>query len=396
MNSTQHTRTRHPDPSAAPASGPRARRLLGCLAVGAVLLGGCTGASSAGSAPPPTSASSAGSSVGDHLDEAMRGIIGFSGSVVVARGDQVLLSRGYGRADVARGTANGPTTRFDIGDLTEQLTGAAILQLQRQGRLSVEDPVCRYLPRCPVAWRPITIHHLLTHTSGLPNVGDLPEFETSLVTPTTPAEELSWVHGLPLKFTPGSNFRLSMTGYLVLGMVIEKVSGTTYPRFLSAAVLAPLGMVDTGYDSGDDGVAVGYTTGSRPAAVTDRSAGGAAFGLYSTAPDLLLWERGLVTGRLLGATATAAMTTPAFEDTDVHQFGFAYGTYASLGPGPRVLERYAGTGGFRSFLSHDMGTGVTVVVLANQEQTANLYEVGLLMEQTLRSTQQRREHPAAR
>ena len=160
----------------------------------------------------------------------MDGVHGFSGSVLVARGDKVLLSKGYGLADADGGTANGPTTRFRIGSITKQFTGAAILLLQQQGRLTVRDPVCRYLATCPDAWNPITLHHLLTHTSGLPNVTDLAQFQSARGRPTTPAQQLDWVGDLPLEFPPGSTFRYSNTGYLALGLVIEKVSGNELRR----------------------------------------------------------------------------------------------------------------------------------------------------------------------
>ena len=100
---------------------------------------------------------------------------GFSGTVLLARGDRVLLNKGFGLSDAASGRANGPTTRFRIGSITKQFTAAAILLLQQQGRLSVNDPICRYLPTCAKAWQAITIHHALTHTSGLPDSTDLPQ-----------------------------------------------------------------------------------------------------------------------------------------------------------------------------------------------------------------------------
>ena len=302
----------------------------------------------------------------------MDGVHGFSGSVLVARGDKVLLSKGYGLADAAGGTANGPTTRFRIGSITKQFTGAAILLLQQQGRLTVKDPVCRYLATCPDAWKPITLHHLLTHTSGLPNVTDLPQFQSARGRPTTPAQQLDWVRDLSLEFTPGSTFRYSNTGYLALGLVIEKVSGTSYEDFMQTAILKHLGMADSGYDTGDDGVAVGYTTGTTLAFPINMAVPHAAGALYSTAPDLLRWQLALLRGNLLDAGGTATMTTPAVDTTDQPGLGYSYGIYVSLDPAQRVLGHEGGIDGFMSRLRHDTSTGITVVVLTNHEDAPRL------------------------
>ena len=312
----------------------------------------------------------------------MDGVYGFSGSVLVARGDEVLLSKGYGLADAARGTANGPATRFRIGSVTKQFTGAAILLLQQQGRLTVKDPICRYLPTCPKAWKPITLHHALTHTSGLPNYTDLPDFEKARDRPMTPAQQLELLWDLPLDFTPGSEFRYSNTGYLALGLVIEKVSGMSYEDFMQTAVLKPLGMADTGYDTGDDGVAVGYTTGTTLAFPINMTLPYAAGALYSTAPDLLRWQLSLLAGNVLDASGTKAMTTPAVETTDVYGFGYSYGIFVSLDPTHRVLAHEGVIDGFLSWLSHDTSTGITVIVLTNHEDTTRLQHIDEILTQS--------------
>ena len=294
----------------------------------------------------------------------MDGFDGFSGTVLVARGEEVLLSKGFGLADAARATPNGPTTRFRIGSITKQFTAAAILLLQQQGRLTVKDPICRYLPTCPDAWQAITIHHALTHTSGLPNSTDLPQINDARDRPMTPAQQLKLVGNLPLEFTPGSDFQYCNTGYLALGLVIEKVSGTSYEDFLQTAILKPLGMADSGYDTGDDGVAVGYTTGTTPAFPISMVSTHAAGALYSTAPDLLRWQLSLLAGTLLDASGTAAMTTPAVDSTDDPGLGYSYGIFIRVdSPAHRALMHEGDIDGFHSRLSHNTSTGLTVVVL---------------------------------
>jgi CubicO group peptidase (beta-lactamase class C family) len=151
----------------------------------------------------------------------------FSGSVLITQDGEVLLSRGYGSADRELGISNTPQTRFRLGSVTKQFTAMAILILQSQGRLNVQDPICSYIEDCPAAWEDITIHHLLTHTSGITymvgNSGSLP---------ITPAELIALFKESPLDFQPGEGFSYSNCGYWVLGTIIEQVSGQSYEDFI--------------------------------------------------------------------------------------------------------------------------------------------------------------------
>ena len=345
---------------------------------GFVAVIGVTAACAATSAPPtvtslpPTAPRSPDSALTARLEAVMNGIDGFSGSVLVARGEELLLSKGYGLADAARGTANDPQTRYRIGSLTKQFTGTAVLLLQQRGLLRVDDPVCRYLDRCPAAWKAITIHHVLTHTAGLPNVTELPQFEKARGLPTTASRQLDWVRPLPLEFTPGSTFAYSNTGYLAAGLVIEKVSGVSYEEFVQSAILRPLGLADSGYDTGDDGLAMGYSSGTTLAFPINMVVPHAAGALYSTAPDLLRWERALVSGTVLDASGTKAMTTSAVDTTERAGFGYSYGLFVSLDPRKPVVAHDGGIDGFLSHLSHNSATGLTVVVLTNHEDAPNL------------------------
>ena len=195
----------------------------------------------------------------------------------------------------------------------------------------------------------------------------------------TPAQQLEIVGTLPLEFTPGSDFQYCNTGYLALGLVIEKVSGTSYEDFIQTAILKPLGMADSGYDTGDDGVAVGYTTGTTLAFPISMVVPHAAGALYSTAPDLLRWQLSLLAGTLLDASGTAAMTTPAVATTDEPGLGYSYGIFISLDPNHRALIHEGGIDGFLSRLSHDTSTGITVVVLTNHEDATRLQHIDRLL-----------------
>jgi CubicO group peptidase (beta-lactamase class C family) len=237
---------------------------------------------------------------------------GFSGAVIVARGDQVLLREAHGLADAERGVPNTPTTKFRIASITKQFTAAAILVLQRDGKLDVQDPLCKHLEACPVAWRPVTLHHLLTHTSGVPEYLT-PHFMRAAGQPRTIAALLAVVRESPLEFEPGSRFAYSNSGYVLLGQVIGRVSGQPYERFLRAAVLDPLGLKDTGYPdpaAPPEGLAADHARlGERVTLVAPLhpSNARAAGALYSTVDDLHRWSRALDGDALLPPALREAM-----------------------------------------------------------------------------------------
>ncbi len=141
-------------------------------------------------APTDTSAPSADTQMAAKLDEALSALAGegkFSGAILVARDGQVLFSQGYGLANVDLQIPNTPAVKFHIGTITQQFTAMAILLLQQQGKLTVQDPVCKYVQDCPAAWAPITIHQLLIHTSGIPDVNNVPGIREFILHPETPS-----------------------------------------------------------------------------------------------------------------------------------------------------------------------------------------------------------------
>src|SRR5215213_5502043 len=127
------------------------------------------------------------------VDDYLNGLVKqnrFSGAVLVARDGRVVLSKGYGFANLELEVPNTPQTRFRLSSITKQFTAAAVLVLQERGKLNVQDPVCKYVENCPAAWQPVTIHHLLTHTSGIPNMTSFPEFRRAKFFPATPLESI--------------------------------------------------------------------------------------------------------------------------------------------------------------------------------------------------------------
>jgi CubicO group peptidase (beta-lactamase class C family) len=302
------------------------------------------------------------------------------GAVLVARGDTVLLSRGYGVADEASGAPNSATTRFRIGSITKQFTAMAILILQEQGKLRVEDSVCNYLSDCPNAWRPITLRHLLTHTSGVPDYTNFPDFPSLIGTPATLDQLIARFHSLPLEFTPGARWSYSNSGYILLGAVIERVSGQTYSAFLQNHIFGPLGMGDTGYDVNSPPSpqhATGYLRAHEQPVYLDMSEFGPAGALASTVEDLYRWDRALIAHRLVSQQTLDAMFAPAIPCPVggcllPSDRGYGYGWFIAAEAGQTLIYHVGRIDGFLTYNGFSRPDDITVVLLSNLETTAVL------------------------
>ena len=233
----------------------------------------------------------------------------FMGTVLVARGTDVILNKGYGSANLEWDIPNTPTTKFRLGSLTKQFTAASILLLEERGKLKLEDPIKKYVPEAPAAWDSITIVNLLTHSSGIPNFTSLPDYNSLKLRDTPVAKTVATVRDKPLDFVPGEKMTYSNSGYLVLGDVIERITGASYEKFVKDNIFTPLGMKDSGYDSNTAVIprrAAGYMpspTGPVNAGFVHMSIPHGAGALYSTTEDLLRWEQGLFGGKLLSAAS---------------------------------------------------------------------------------------------
>jgi len=243
----------------------------------------------------------------------------FTGGVLVARGDEVLFRRVYGMADRRTGTPLELNSRFRLASVSKQFTAAAVLRLQDEGVLSVEDPVCRWIEDCPPSWARIRLRHLLAHSSGLPDLMARPGWGLRRVTPATPEELTEDSRRYSPSFAPGTKVRYSNAGYNLLGVVVERASGQPLHDYLRAAFFEPLGMTDTGYDDGFSDVVMGYANlGGPPSPQPNANLSiiFAAGALYSTLDDLLVWNRALHGGHLLSPESYRQMIADhAPEDT---------------------------------------------------------------------------------
>jgi CubicO group peptidase (beta-lactamase class C family) len=291
-------------------------------------------------------------------------------AVAVARGDQLLVAKGYGVADVAHATPVTADTVFRIGSVTKQFTAVAILQLVERGELKLTDDVRTYVPEFPAKSRTVTIEHLLTHTSGIPSYTDAANWIELGAKRMTHAQMLALFADAPLGFDPGTRWEYSNSNYYLLGMVIEKVTGKPYAEVIRDRVLAPAGMTASGYCTDTmPGLAAGYSLHDgtpAPAAPVDMSTPYAAGALCSTVGDLLAWQRALDTGVVLAPETIARMRTAAtLANGDSTHYGYAV-FLGDLDGHPRIGHG-GGINGFTSMLARYPDDDVTIAVLANAE-----------------------------
>jgi CubicO group peptidase (beta-lactamase class C family) len=293
-----------------------------------------------------------------------------SGAVLVARDGQIVLSKGYGLADHDRKIPNTPQTRFPIGALTDQFTALAVLMLQEQGKLNVQDPICNYVAECPDTWKAITIQHLLTHSSGLPDFISSPEFHAAMDKPISRAEVIALFKDKPLDFKPGEKPYDNVAGSVLLGEIIERASGQTYPAFLQKNILDPLKMADTTFGSTGHQEALGYQTSAYAANPIDVTNLSSAAGLYSTVEDLYRWQQALDGEQLISHDSWAALLKNQVPFPEAPESGRGYGLIVG-----KYFERpYLGNGstlwGFQGMFDNFPADKVTVIFLGNQENSS--------------------------
>jgi CubicO group peptidase (beta-lactamase class C family) len=297
--------------------------------------------------------------------------LGFSGSILIAQGDNILVSKSYGMANIEFDIPNSAQTIFRLGSITKQFTAMAMMILQEEGRLNVQDLICDYVPNCPETWQSVSIHHLLTHSSGIPNYTNFSDFEFQKK--YTVNEIIDTFIDMPLRFPPGSGFRYSNSGYVVLGFIIEQVSGnSSYEEFLDENIFQPLHMMNTGYEHNNqnlEGRASGYmqmadkTLGN--ADYVDMSTPFSAGALYSTVEDLYLWDRALYTETLVSENSLEMMFSNYESD-----YGYGWNSFKIAG---RNVKAHGGDiFGFSANIARFVDDDVVIIVLSNIENVDTL------------------------
>lgn len=308
------------------------------------------------------------------VQEHMRapGAVGIT--VAVARGEEFVYRKAYGFADLEFAVNADEETLFRIGSVTKQFTAASILKLAERGKLSIDDPLTKFLPDYPTHGREITLRHLLTHTSGITNYTDLgPEWERLKSLELSDDELVAMWKDKPLDFEPGSRWSYSNSGYYLLGMVVARVSGKPWAEFLRETFLDPLKLTRTRYDSNAELLpnrAQGYAfdkdvfTNDDPIGMSQPGAAGA---LISTAGDLVRWQQALVAGRAVKPESYEEMTMPFFL-SDGHETRYGMGLQLDLRDGQRRVWHGGGINGFNSVLLYYPDAKLHVAVISNSER----------------------------
>jgi D-alanyl-D-alanine carboxypeptidase len=300
----------------------------------------------------------------------------FSGVVLAAKNGEVIFRQAFGIGNREWEIPNTPETKFRIGSITKQFTAAAILRLAERGKLNVADRLGQYFPEIPRSWHDVTIHQLLTHTSGVPSYTNLPDFLSRMsLEERTPQQIIELTSGQALDFPSGDRFSYSNTGYVLLGCIVESVSAQTYPAFLNDEFFLPLGMVDSGYDDTSKIVecrAAGYTCIDgkwRHARFIAMSLPYAAGGLYSTADDLYLWSKALMNGDVIQPSLLQEMVRD-------QGHGYGYGWFVGSVGGRSLVNHGGAINGFLGTLDLHIDDDLTVIVLSNLQGS----EVSLIAE----------------
>ena len=296
-------------------------------------------------------------------------------SVAVAKSDEIILDRGFGKADLEWNLPADETAVFRIGSVTKQFTAAAIMKLAEQGKLSLDDPLSGYVPEFDTGGRTVTIRQLLNHTSGIPSYTSQPEFISKYAPRELSDEELlAIVAGVDFDFEPGEKWNYSNTGYYLLGMVAAKASGKPFEVFLRDEFFEPLGLTRTYY--GADRAIVPrraqgyeYHSGSRQFANDEpisMNVPGAAGAIWSTAGDLVRWQIALTDGRAVSPASYDEMirsTAPTGQGDTRYGFGLML---SGEGEGLRITHG-GGIPGFNSTLSYLPAQGLRTAVISNSD-----------------------------
>jgi CubicO group peptidase (beta-lactamase class C family) len=296
-----------------------------------------------------------------------KGLVGLSVALMID--GKVVLAKGYGRSALDSGTAVTPETPFAIGSITKQFTCACILKLAEAGKLSVDDKVAKYYPGLTRAGD-ITILDLMNHVSGYPDYYALDFVDRRMLKEIASDELIQEYAGGKLDFEPGTQYSYSNTGFVILGRIVEKVSGQRFGKFLAEQVLKPLGLNHTLYEPDPDRarIARGYTTFALggPEAATNEARGwiGSAGAIYSTASDLTVWDLALISGKVLNPSSFALMTTPR-QLADGRTTFYGCGLSISFRSERKVLSHNGAVAGFYALNACVPSTKSAVVVLSN-------------------------------
>jgi D-alanyl-D-alanine carboxypeptidase len=291
-------------------------------------------------------------------------------SIAIVRNGKVASTKGYGMANLELSVPATENTVYQLASVTKPFTATAVMVLVEEGKLGLDEEISKQLADLPKTWKSVTVRQLLNHTSGIKNYAAVRAFHKTPSKDYTHREILDFVANEPLEFAPGDKWEYSNTGYILLGMLIERVSGKTYGDFLAGRIFEPLGMMQTrvndlraiipnraqGYDSKGGVLRNGeYLSPSQP------FAGGM---LVSSVSDLVKWDASLETEKLLKKSSLEQMVTPT-ETKKGEAAGYGFGWYVEKVNGRRLIAHGGGLPGFSAQISRFVDDKLTVIVLTN-------------------------------
>ncbi|MEO1486609.1 MAG: serine hydrolase [Bacteroidota bacterium] len=294
----------------------------------------------------------------------------FNGGVLVVQNDSIVYRKLMGWQDTARQIALTDSSRFYIASVSKPFTALAIMQLEEQGKLRFEDPISKYFPDFASYTDSVNLRHLLTHTSGIPNHYDLGMQEEGM----TNQDVLDEVKKHPLLFQPGERYAYSNSGYIMLGVIIEKLSGRSLDTYLKEAVFEPLGMKNTQVHDGTQTVpnkVIGTSKFGEPYPYPFYTTG--AGGMYSTIDDLYLWERALHDTTIISSKSMErAHQQTQLLDSTYSDYGF--GWHNAQNDEKQTIKTFhtGGAAGYGSFVFRDLETKSSVIIVSSCGKAFNL------------------------
>lgn len=294
-------------------------------------------------------------------------------TVLVVKNGKTVYRKAFGLADVSRGIALTPDMQLRLGSVTKQFTSTAILMLADEGKLRLDDDITRFLPDYPTRGKRITVEHLLNHTSGIVSYTSKPTFVQHIAEDMQVATLINTFKDDPLEFEPGAKFKYNNSGYLLLGAIIENVSGQSYATFMEQRIFIPLGMNDTAYAGRERGKATkaaGHTLGEKgfePSMKISMSQPYAAGALVSTLDDLAKWDKAVSEGALLKPASWARAMAKATL-TDGSKIDYGYGWEMGAVRGVPFIGHGGGINGFATYVMRLPEQKLYVAVLRNSDR----------------------------
>jgi CubicO group peptidase (beta-lactamase class C family) len=290
---------------------------------------------------------------------------------MVTKGGSVEADLAAGLADIEAGLPCRSGTRFQLCSVSKQFTATAVMLLVESGKLDLGEPVSRWLPGGPSQWRRVTLHHLLSHTAGVPHWDEAPGLDPE--EPVRIGERLETIQATPLRTEPGAQWHYSSPGFLLAGCIVERASGQPYPEFLAERILSPLKLTQTTVGAVPGGAARGYRDG-RPVAPFDLGTMPGTGDIWSTAGDLTSFTAALHRGELISASSLHAMRGAHALLDDVEEgeprlatTGYGYGMFTGIFAGNRVWFHHGDNPGYQSFACWIPDRAASIVILVNDE-----------------------------